>query len=170
MNPLATEDTSWGSHLVPLMACVTATRGAVLEVGVGHWSTPLLHAYCAAAGRTLISIDEDRAWVERFKEYHIGRHTVEHANYGDYLRKMAEKQFSVVFLDGSPGHTRADQAMLFRESANLIVIHDYSGAEVADPFKAVLDEWPYRAVARFSPSCLILGNIPIPDFEKRIDV
>ena len=170
MNPLATEDTSWGSHLVPLMACVTATRGAVLEVGVGYWSTPLLHAYCAAAGRTLISIDEDKSWIERFKEYHIGRHVVEHANYGEYLCTMAEKQFSVVFLDGSPGHTRADQAMLFRESANLIVIHDYSGAEVADPFKAVLDNWKFRAVAQFSPSCLVLGNIPIPDFEKRIDV
>jgi len=170
MNHLATEDTSWGSHLVPLMACITATRGAVLEVGVGYWSTPLLHAYCAAAGRTLVSIDEDKAWVERFKEYHIGRHEVSHANYDQRLAELAARQWSVVFLDGSPGHRRADQAMLFRESANLIVIHDYSGQEVSFPFRAVKDKWPYRAVAEFSPSCLVLGNVPIPDFEKKVEI
>jgi hypothetical protein len=86
------------------------------------------------------------------------------------LQRLAQNQFSVVFLDGSPGHTRADQAILFRESANLIVVHDFSGAEVSDPFQPIIEKWPYRAVAAFSPSCLILGNVPIPDFEKRIDV
>ena len=161
-------DTSWGSHLVPLMACVCATRGAVLEVGVGDWSTPLLHAYCAAGGRKLVSIDEDRPWVEKFAKLRVCEHEIYAAKYDAVIPSLSAQEWSVVFLDHSPGWRRAADALLFLESADYVLSHDYSGAEVYEPFEAVLDRWTYRAVAKFSPSTLILGRIPIPEFDKCI--
>jgi hypothetical protein len=38
----------WGSHLPSLAACLASSRGPVIELGVGHFSTPFLHAYCAS--------------------------------------------------------------------------------------------------------------------------
>jgi len=40
-----------GTHLPALLACVSRTAGGVIELGVGHFSTPILHAVCEAAGR-----------------------------------------------------------------------------------------------------------------------
>jgi len=159
-------DTSWGSHLVPLMACVCATRGAVLEIGAGHWSTPMLHRYCTAGGRRLVTLDNDRKWIEQFADMRVCEHELHGCKYDDVLPALAKQQWSVVFLDQSPGGRRAADAMLFRDSADYILSHDYSGAEVYEPFAAVLDNWLYGAVARFSPSTLVLGRVPLPQFDK----
>ena len=154
--------------MVPLMACVCATRGAVLEVGAGNWSTPVLHAYCIAAGRKLVSVDEDKGWIERYYPMRVCEHSVEAVKYDAFLPEAAKEQWSVVFLDQSPGHRRAADAMLFRDSATYILVHDYSGAEIASAFEPILDRWPYLAVAKFSPTTLILGNEPIPMFDRQV--
>lgn len=163
-------DTSWGSHLVPLMACVTATRGSVLEVGVGNWSTPLLHCYCAAGGRKLVSADEDRGWAEKFAAFRVCGHEVRGVRYDQFIPEAAKQEWSVVFLDQSPGFRRAADALLFRDTADFILSHDYSGDEMPGLFAPILERWPYRAVAKFSPSTLVLGRVPIPEFEKKVDI
>lgn len=165
---ITSPDTSWGSHLVPLMACVTATRGAVLEVGVGNWSTPLLHCYCAAGGRKLVSVDENRTWAEKYADFRVCGHEVRGVQYNSFLPEAAKQQWSVVFLDQSPGWRRAEDALLFLDSADFVLSHDYSGAEVRDSFQLVIDRWRHRAVAQFSPSTLILGRVSIPEFEKAV--
>lgn len=151
-------DTSWGSHLVPLMACVVNTTGPVLEVGMGYWSTPLLHRYCLAAGRTLVSIEDNAKWTEQFKPYHVCHHKVGSANYDEYLKNASHQPWSVVFLDHSPGRRRAADAVMFQDVAEYILSHDYSGAEVYDPFQEVIGNWKYSKVAAFSPSTLVLSN------------
>lgn len=161
-------DTSWGSHIVPLMACVCATRGAILEVGCGHWSTPLLHRYAVAANRRLLTIDEDKEYLHQFNALVVCRHQVQYMDYSVELPKLAKEQWSVVLLDHSPGWRRGADALLFKDSAELIISHDYSGEEVWRSFEAFLCEWPYKAKAEFSPSSLILGNMPIPDFDKKV--
>lgn len=160
-------DTSWGSHLVPLMACVTASRGAVLEVGTGGWSTPLLHCYCNAGGRRLVSIDEDRRYIDPYIAMRVCAHELRTVRYNDELSRLAQEHWSVVFLDQSPGSRRAADALLFRDTADFILSHDYSGDEMPGLFAPILERWPYRAVAKFSPSTLVLGRVPIPEFEKR---
>ena len=159
-------DTSWGSHLVPLMACVTATRGSVLEMGVGHWSTPLLHRYCAAAGRHLVSVDEDHQWAEKFRDMRVCNHQVRGVRYDDFMREAVQQAWSVVFLDQSPGHRRAADAVALRDVSVFLVVHDYSGAEVRNSFAPILEQWPFRAEAKFSPSTLVLGHVPLPEFDK----
>lgn len=166
MNIEFTADTSWGSHMVPLMATVCATRGAVLEMGVGNWSTPVLHAYCTAAGRRLVSVDEDHAWAERYAGFRICDHEVRGVNYDQFVPWAATLQWSVVFLDQSPGHRRAADAVALRECADYIVVHDYSGAEVRDSFAPILEQWEYGAVAKFSPSTLVLGRVELPQFDR----
>lgn len=166
MREILGPDTSWGSHLVPLMALVCATRGPILEVGAGHWSTPLLHRYCVAAGRKLVTIDSNRQWIETFGDMRVCEHELHAVNFDEYFALAVRHEWSVVFLDQSPGGRRAADAVLFKDRADYIMSHDYSGAEVYEPFEAVMDQFTHRAVAKFSPSSLVLGRVPIPEFDK----
>lgn len=147
------------------MACVVATKGAILEVGTGHWSTPLLHRYCSAGGRKLVSVDSDKAWVEQFADMRVCDHEVLHVNYDEFFPKAIQKDWSVVFLDQSPGHRRSIDAIAFLPKAEFILVHDYSGEEVYAPFRSVLSRWKYYKVAQFSPSTLVLSNTREIPFE-----
>ena len=48
MTPEMETAVKWQSHLPALLACIAVTHGPVLELGVGHFSTPHLHALCGA--------------------------------------------------------------------------------------------------------------------------
>lgn len=159
-------DTSWGSHLAPLAACVVATRGPVLEIGTGNWSTPFLHPYCIATGRRLVSVDEDHAWIQKYLPMHVSSHEVYGVSYDQFIAEASRERWSVVLLDHSPGWRRAADALKLIDS-EFLVIHDFSGAEVADRFTPeVLEKWPHKQIAGFSPSSLVLGHREIPAFDK----
>lgn len=161
------EDTSWASWMAPLMACVTATQGAVLEVGIGDFSTPFLHMYCAASGRQLRSVEDNPEWAEKFAEFDVSGHDVVSANLDQFLQKASREVWSVVLMDHSPGSRRADDALLFKDSAKFILVHDYSGAEVAERFTPeVLANWQSVHVAEYSPSTLVLSQVQIPWWPK----
>jgi hypothetical protein len=145
----------WGSHLPPLAACLGATSGPVLEIGSGIFSTPVLHAYCRGAGRVFISVEEHPQWVEKMRDF--GVRFLEY----DKLGELPRLSWSVVFIDHSPGFRRAQDAILFRDSAEFIVIHYWISSEVQRPFDNQLDQWKYRYVwpeIAPSPGTIILSN------------
>lgn len=145
-------DQAWGSHLVPLMASLLATNGPVLEVGVGYWSTPMLDGFCKAAGRPFVRVENAPEWAQNFPGTAIS---------GDYsiLTGLAVQQWSVVFLDHSPGWRRAADALLFRHTAEIIVVHDWSSTEISDPFQPILGNWKYsKTYNRYAPATLLLSN------------
>src|ERR1019366_4837505 len=69
MDPYAT-------HLAPLVACIRHTQGAVIELGCGDYSTPILHHLCP--GRLLVSADSNRAWLGRFADLACDMHILCH--------------------------------------------------------------------------------------------
>ena len=138
----------WASYLPDLAACLLATKGPVLEVGAGAWSTPMLAAFCRAARRPFVSIDEDHAFC---------RDPTRWANYSVELPNLALEKWSVVLLDHSPGWRRPADAMLFRDSAEFIVSHDYAG-EQEEGYAPLLGHWRHRRVSStFSPKTLVLS-------------
>lgn len=111
-------DPAYGSHLVPLAACLSATQdGAVLEVGVGHWSTPFLRRYCLAAKRHLVSLESDPAWAKQFG--------LQPVRYDVAIPLMAAQQWAVVLIDHWPEQRRAADALAFVGHARYILVHDY---------------------------------------------
>lgn len=124
-DPLA-----WGSHLAPLMACLGASTGPVLELGVGHFSTPILHAYCVASDRKLISVEDHLEWFEGFRQkYECDGHQFIMADYAVIVPELARtKQFGVAFIDNSPGgQRRADDFTSLITVSDYVVVHDYHG-------------------------------------------
>lgn len=163
---------AWGSWMAPLVACLTITRGAVLEVGGGEWSTPFLHRFCVATGRKLVTIDEDQRYVQPYLPMCCEQHEVRAVRYDEELPRLATQPWDVVFLDQSPGDRRGRDALLFLDSAEWVVAHDYSGDEQFISFDPIITRWNYRVVFPFSPATLVLSrNAKLADhyFDHAVD-
>lgn len=122
------EQLKWGSHLPPLMACLAATTGPVLELGVGHFSTPVLHAYCAAAKRVLVSVEDNLVWYDAFKKYQSPTHHMMFGNYNAFTFPPANgpSRWGVSFIDNSPGGLgRSVPFSNLIGVSDYVVVHDY---------------------------------------------
>lgn len=146
--------TQWQSHLPALLACIALTDGPVLEIGVGHFSTPHLHALCGALGRLLVSVESNEVWRDEFvKKYGS---TTEHA-FTNWTNP-AQGCWSVAFIDHSPGG--ANRAAVFKaliDVSEFVVVHD--AQKDAENFQAIepmlvgvnwhlcVGYWPHTLIA-----------------------
>ena len=72
-------DYYFGSNLIPLaLATLITPPGDFLELGMGLFSTPLLHKIAHHQKRNLVSIDTDLKWMTKFIIYNF---TQEHKIY-----------------------------------------------------------------------------------------
>lgn len=140
----------YGTH-IPLLASVVATAppGDVLELGVGHFSTPVLSMMCKAMGRTLFSLEEAGDWlynVEDFRAHHHGISSVKDPyNWIPELNLITgSHHWSVVFVDH--GRTNQDRMAALRylqDKADFIVVHDTKNTWFAG-VDDVLDSFKFR--------------------------
>jgi hypothetical protein len=121
-------DLGGASHLHLLLACVAATSGPVLEIGIGHTSTPCLHSVCCAAQRPLVSLESDPDWLAQFSEWDRDGHVLgvdDQSAIAEARRGYQGQRWSVVFIDDSPGaEARAEQLNWFLPIADYVVMHD----------------------------------------------
>lgn len=133
MTPEMETAVKYQSHLPALLACIAVTDGPVLELGVGHFSTPHLHALCGALGRNLISIERDDEWREGFAgKFRSDRHAV----VKEWVLLGHDAKWAVAFIDDSPGgesRARAFKALI--EGSHFVVMHD--AQKDAENFQAV---------------------------------
>lgn len=149
------EQCSWCSFMPALVACVAATKGPVLELGMGHFSTPVLHALCGTLGRILISIEKNPDWCKLFTQYRTDLHEI----YGDNEtigKLFIDRNLSVVFVDDSPGgENRAKNLYGFLPMSDYVVVHDYhrdNEEAIAPGLKGV----PYKHITKtYEPPTLV---------------
>lgn len=147
MDPYAT-------HLRALVAVVCGTRGPVLELGAGDYSTPVLHGLCAGLGRKLVTVDADPECLGRYRHLETLNHKLLSA--GDWTLPTCDQLWSVVFVDHAPVERRGKEIERFRWQAEYLVIHDADDPEThgsvrllaSFPHVALYDEHrPHTAVA-----------------------
>jgi hypothetical protein len=154
---------AWGSHLVPLMACVCATNGPVLEMGIGHFSTPALHAVCDVMGRDLVSVEQSKEWYEEFKSYSNKRHRVVLVDSYDSDDIICDPWawWSVAFIDNSPGGERRkkDFSRLINNS-DYVVVHDYEreNLEAIHPILEASLAINWVIYSRYNPPTLVASK------------
>lgn len=107
------------------MALETTGTGEIIEMGTGHGSTPLLHEYANENKRFLESYETERTWLNKFETLANQWHsfTLIDRNSWDACSNMHPNP-SVVFIDHAPGERRKDDLILFKDTAQIIVIHD----------------------------------------------
>lgn len=111
------------THFPFLIRAVQSTTGSVLELGSGIFSTPLLHWLCFP-GRRLLTIEGYKHYLDFAKKFETENHEVRFVKPTDI--PDVDEKFSVVFIDHSPKkpRTRGDDAILYKDRAELIVLHD----------------------------------------------
>ena len=141
----------WATYLPSLTSCLLATKGAVLEVGMGNFSTPMLRNFCRAADRQLVHVEDNFEWSGKFDTLSVSY---------DILSELAKMPWSVIFLDHSPGSRRAQDALLFKDTAEFIVVHDFESEDVWSGFTDIIGpNWNYVQIdKRFKPWTLTLGR------------
>lgn len=155
----------YGSHLPALLACVMATEGPVLELGMGYFSTPILHAICHP-DRHLVSFESDAKFAAMFadftKEYHelkLGWET---------LRTLYDEPWSVVLVDHEKAGRRASDAARFTQ-VDFLVVHD-AQHPAGDSPETIGDQvlrlagpvYPWKRICnRLNPHTLVLGKYEI---------
>lgn len=164
-DPYQTEARAWSSHLPALLAAIAASEGPVLELGVGHFSTPELHAVCGALNRELWSVENHKEWHDEFaKKYKVtGAHFFECMNYPEALKRFRTRDWGVAFIDHSPGGAnRAEAFLAFRDISQFVVVHDYH-LENWDAIQPHLGGMNYYVTETYQPPTLIASvNRKIP--------
>lgn len=154
-----------GSHLPALMACLAVTDGPVLELGLGDFSTPVLHVMCYSV-RRLLSLDNDERAIRNFAHLTERQHEVRlDPGYGS-LDALAKEPWSVVLVDEWPSGRRASDAFKFLEAEGVefVVVHDAEVPGIGPPIEAKAASLGLQTVTykRFEPWTLIVGRKEIP--------
>lgn len=110
------------SHFPLLINSFMHTSGDVLELGMGLYSTPLLHWLCADTGRRLVSYENDPKYMKLNDAFAGVNHSVNFIENWDDAR--IEKKWGLAFIDHAPADRRAADVIRLADLAQIIVVHD----------------------------------------------
>lgn len=113
---------NWSTHMALLIKVMLVSKGDVVEVGGGLYSTPLLHWMCKNMDRKLITYENDPTFIELAKGFQSENHHVIIIENWDEMDFKTHR--GVVFIDHHPNERRAIDVINFKDSADYIVIHD----------------------------------------------
>ncbi len=115
----------YGTHLLCLISIMEKTKGDVLELGMGVFSTPYLHYKCMLDGRQLVSYENFKSWMDFFTKYNYDNenHTIRFVEkYED--ADLDQYFWSLVLVDQTPDLSRIETVKRLANKAGYIVIHD----------------------------------------------
>jgi hypothetical protein len=150
---------AYGSHLAPLCRCfaeLADSKGAVLEMGCGDFSTPLLHELCAY--RKLVSLDINKGWTDKFQYLANPQHIIRSVESWDNLLEYQEL-WDIVLVDQSPGESRKTSIEALADKAKLIVLHDTEDLNNIYGYQFCIPNFKYLAeYKRHTTQTMIISN------------
>lgn len=157
----------WDNHRPLLWLALEATKGDILELGMGNGSTPFLHVYSEQNRRFLRSCDYVGEWVEKFKALRGEFHRVMHVPDWDSLY-LHPDVYSVVLVDHSPGERRWVDIQKLEESklAEIIVIHDTEPEATGYMLEKIWPLFKYRVDLK-SPGAGAMSSAVSNTFDVR---
>ena len=166
------EADGYSTHQVPLISAVMQTKGAIIELGTGIYSTPLLHEICG--NRPLLSVDSDPEWLDNFRYLETENHKLLAIENHDWLQSEAyintlanEGGIGVVFVDQGDVEARAVSIAFCADKADIIVVHDsnvaaYGYPEAFEPFRYMYEYTPHTL------HTVVLSNVV--DFQLQNEI
>lgn len=139
---------TFSTHLPYLLEAVKRTTGPVLELGAGEaGSTPALHKLCIG-GRLLVTVDSNVDYIDKFAHFVGDTHVFEHNPDPTQTEWLAKDDWSVVFIDHSPGETRKGAIERARGRAEYIIVHDTE--DLGYDLEGLLSSFKFRKDFRYA--------------------
>ena len=146
------------SHMELLTRIFSVSKGDVLELGAGYFSTTLLHWLSEVSDRWVLTVESDPKWYNRIKKYQTKNHDIKFVN--DYDELKANHNWGLVFIDMKPAERRGIDIERFKNKADYIVIHD-TEPEKEDSYQLsnVLSQFKYRYdYTKYHPWTTVVSN------------
>lgn len=141
----------YATHLEALVATVLGVDGAILELGCGDYSTPVLAAIARAQGRRFLVHAADESWAARYRDIAM----IEIVDWSRWEPPPGE--WGVVLLDSEESTAGRILHLPKLRAAGAIVVHDADSAQTrrhwAECTEGFRIEWfrrqvPWTAVLR----------------------
>jgi len=157
----------YATHLPALAACAARCAGPVLELGVGWYSTPLLHAHCGSRGLDLFSVESAAAWLNQFLHMAAPWHEFLQARMPDEAADLASRLWGLVVVDNAK-QARVPWIERVADTAGLIVVHD-TELPGAYGYEPCLSEFAHRVdYKRLKPWTSVVSNTQPLDWLRRL--
>ena len=117
----------WSSHIPILVKILEKTQGDVLELGVGLFSTPLLHWLCQDQQRNLVSFESQQKYFDLNRQFQSDSHHL--SLIADWDQIDIDRHWSVAFIDHEPAERRVVEIKRLAKSADYLIIHDSQSKE-----------------------------------------
>lgn len=138
----------WSTHQPVLYKVAISTTGPIIEFGCGNGSTDLLHEICEKEGRTLITLEDDLEWLNKFAQKYLGqgynpdnsgwhkfyyvpgknlndRENPAHwISFMDNFEPLTSLHFDVCFIDQAPWLARYETVKRMKDKARFVLVHD----------------------------------------------
>ena len=146
----------WSSHQRTLIRAAVRTPGDIVEMGMGHYSSPLLSEIAAARGDRLDCYETNEAWMRALVPM-LHTSTV-YAHVGAYTHHLVGPNVGLVFLDGyGPSRDRWPLIAPLVKHIKTVVVHDAH----RPPLKEIRSLFKYVDVVRTPyPPTLIASHLP----------
>lgn len=148
----------YGSHMPALLQAVLKTRGAVLELGVGVFSTHTLHHLCAIRGRELVTVENFDFWYQWGLQYQTALHLI--VKIDKWPEAPIERDWDVALVDHSPDERRGVELERLANHARYVIAHDANRRYWRQyGYERAFDLYKYRLVFdKANPATMILSN------------
>lgn len=119
-------DYRYGSNAIPLTVAALIADGPILELGMGKFSTPLLHMIGADQGRQVISVETNHDWMLKFVAYNSTKyHKIYHLKNMEAMSRFGlNLKWGMVLTDHVDAAQRPLDIINFSKRSKVIVAHD----------------------------------------------
>lgn len=136
-------DAPVASHLMALTKAWEISKGDVLEMGTGFFSTLLLHWFATMYQRHVYSYESKKYWYLRNKKYENKFHHIIY--FPDWSKFDFKKKWGLAFVDHAPDSERHKDVLRLAKSAEYIVIHDTQPeSDNIYHFQGVMKKFKYK--------------------------
>ena len=147
------------SHISILTRTFDASKGDVLEIGTGYFSTLLLDWLGSISNRVIFSYESNINWYQRAKKFESQNHKIILCKDWDSA-DFDKKHWGLVFIDHDPPARRKVEVLRLAKKADFIVIHDTNPIYDQSYGYSVL--WPkfkyVRHFKKYSPWTTVVSN------------
>jgi len=149
----------WGSHIPILIKVLDISEGPVLELGMGVFSTPLLHSLCADKKRLLVSCESDKNYFDAHAAFATNMHKIEFVKNWDNI-DIENTRWGVAFVDHAPDKRRIVEVRRLANLADYVIIHDSNGRyDSFFHYKLIYPLFKYRyEYGKAMPHTTVLSN------------
>ena len=146
------------THIPMLVKTFELSKGDVLELGTGYFSTTLLRWLCQMAGRTLHFLESSNFWYQRAILKPVPFHKV--IKVDSFDEADIERHWGMAFVDHFPDERRWVEIKRLANWAQYLVIHDSNLSWVKKyGYEKIWNLFKYRHdYSKLNPNTTVVSN------------